>query len=185
MNEPDLTLLGAARNLDPDALVQIFDQYSPRLYLYTLRLCNDPLLADQIVGDVFASFLDQLFLGKGPCTNLRAYLFQSAHNLVIDEHRYMHRRAPLDVLEILPGDDHNVPAPSQDRLLLQAIWRAIQSDLTADQRHVVILRLLEGFSLKETARIVGKKAGHVKVIQNRAIGVLRRVLHYQLAEAAD
>lgn len=185
MAEPDLSLLGAARRLDPDALIKIFDQYSPALYSYALRLCNDPVLADQIVGDVFGSLLDQLVSGKGPCSNLRSYLFQAAHNLVVDEFRYTRRRAPLDVLNLFTGDEHAVPAHTHDRLLLQAVWESIRNDLTADQRHVIILRLLEGFSLRETASIVGKKVGHVKVIQNRAIAVLRRVLHGQLVETAD
>jgi len=39
---------------------------------------------------------------------------------------------------------------------------------------VIILRFLEGFSLRETATIIGKKIDHVKVIQNRALAKLRQ-----------
>ena len=53
-----------------------------------------------------------------------------------------------------------------------------QNDLTNDQRHVVILRYLEGFSLRETAAIIGKEENHVKVIQDRAIAKIRQVLNY-------
>jgi RNA polymerase sigma-70 factor (ECF subfamily) len=48
--------------------------------------------------------------------------------------------------------------------------------LTDDQRHVIILRFLEGFNLNETAAILGKQVGHIKVIQNRAITKLRKAL---------
>jgi RNA polymerase sigma factor (sigma-70 family) len=48
-----------------------------------------------------------------------------------------------------------------------------------DQRHVIILRFLEGFSVHETAVIIGKEESNVKVIQNRAIAALRRALGYE------
>jgi RNA polymerase sigma factor (sigma-70 family) len=67
-------------------------------------------------------------------------------------------------------------------LLYETIRRAIMNDLTDDQRHVIILRFMEGFSLKETAAIMGKKVGNVKVIRTRAIAVLREALDYQLVE---
>ena len=53
----------AARNIDRDALIAIFDQYSPVLYRYSLRLCADPIVADQIVGDVFSRYLEQVAVG--------------------------------------------------------------------------------------------------------------------------
>jgi DNA-directed RNA polymerase specialized sigma24 family protein len=43
---------------------------------------------------------------------------------------------------------------------------------------------MEGFSLKETAAIIGKKVGNVKVIQTRAISALRRALDYQIVETS-
>jgi RNA polymerase sigma-70 factor (ECF subfamily) len=57
--------------------------------------------------------------------------------------------------------------------------QAIREELTEDQRHVIILRFLEGFSLRETAKIVGKQVNYVKVIQNRGIAALRKVLGYE------
>ena len=70
--ESDLSLLDAAKNMNQEALIKIFDLYSSALYNYALRICNDPLEADQVVGDVFAKLLDQLSAGHGPSTNLRS-----------------------------------------------------------------------------------------------------------------
>ena len=53
---------------------------------------------------------------------------------------------------------------------------AINNKLTEDQRHVIILRFLEGLNLKETAEIVGKNTNSVKVLQSRGIAKLRQVL---------
>ena len=58
---------------------------------------------------------------------------------------------------------------------------AIRNDLTEDQRHVIVLRFLEGFSLRETADIIGKQVYNVKVIQNRGIVKLRKALGYKVS----
>ena len=180
--EADITLLAAARKMDGEALIRIFDLYSPALYKYAFRLCNNAVMADQIVGDVFAKLVAHLSAGAGPRTNLRSYLFEMAHHLIVDAARYSHRWAPIEVVSSTRTDDSSTSATAKDRMLLEALLRAILHDLTEDQRHVIFLRFMEGFSIKETALIVGKKVGNVKVIQNRAIAALRKALDYQIVE---
>ena len=89
--ETEITLLEAARSMNQEALVAIFDLYATPLYNYALRLCSDPVAADNVVGDVFAKFLDQLAAGKGPNTNLRSYLYQTTYHLIVDEARFSRR----------------------------------------------------------------------------------------------
>ena len=173
-----MTLLDAARRMDKDALVEIFDRYASALYKYTLRLCSDPVMADHIVGDVYAKLLENLSAGKGPGENLRAYLYQMAYHLVIDAARTSHRSEPLEVVAFTHHDAPSTDVTAENRALLKTARHAIQHNLTADQRHVIILRFLEGFSLKETAAILGKEVNNVKVIQARAIGVLRNALAF-------
>lgn len=168
--------------MDKDALVKIFDLYSPALYNYAYRLCNDSLMADYIVGDVFAKLLDQFSSGNGPRTNLRSYLYEAVYHRIVDEARYSYRAAPLEVVETVNRDGYSAYVSLEDRMMMNTIRLAIQSALTPDQRHVVILRFLEGFSLIETAAILGKEVGHIKVIQNRAIAVLRRALEEHIVK---
>ena len=181
--EADISLLEAARSMNQEALVAIFDLYSAPLYSYALRLCNDPLAADNVVGDVFAKFLDQLAAGKGPNTNLRSYLYQTTYHLIVDEARFSHREAPLEVIDYVQGNGngHTPFTGLENRILLDTLVMAIRNELTEDQRHVIVLRFLEGFSLRETADIIGKQVYNVKVIQNRGIAKLRKVLGYKVS----
>jgi RNA polymerase sigma-70 factor (ECF subfamily) len=48
--------------------------------------------------------------------------------------------------------------------------------LTPDQQNVLTLRFGNGFSLEQTAKIMGKSVNAVKVLQFRATASLRRVL---------
>jgi len=59
--------------------------------------------------------------------------------------------------------------------IFELIVHAIPPDLADDQRHVIPLHFLEEFSLCETAAISGKDISLVKVIQSRAIAMLRNV----------
>lgn len=174
--ETDATLLNAARKMDEAALIEIFDRYASALYNYAFRLCSDPVVADQIVGDVFAKLLEQLSMGNGPTTNLRSYLYETTYHRLIDETRYLQRRVPLEVADWFHHGSDSAFLQLEDQIIFEQIVKAIRHELTDDQRHVIILRFMEEFSLRETAAIMGKTVDHIKVIQNRAIAALRKSL---------
>lgn len=177
----EVPLLEAARSMNREALIEIFDLYSSPLYNYALRLCNDPLRADHIVGDVFAKLLDQWSSGSGPSTNLRAYLYETTYHLIVDESRSSRREAPLELVDFFRHDGYSTLVNLENRMLFETVIAAIRKELTEDQRHVIILRFLEGFSLRETADIMGKEVYNVKVIQNRGVAKLRKALGYKVA----
>lgn len=174
----EAALLRATRKLDPEALTAVFDTYAPAIYQYGLRLCHDAIEADNIVGDVFAQLLEHLSAGKGPLTNLRSYLYQIAYHLVVDRARHNQRFIRLEAAIDAPARLVSTSTQSrvEERALMDALLSALHNELTADQRHVIILRFLEDFSLGETAAIIGKSVTNVKVIQNRAIAKLRKCL---------
>ena len=180
--EADIKLFTAGRKMDRAVLSEIFDLYAPALYKYAFRLCYNAVRADQIVGDVFAKLLENLSAGGGPITNLRPYLFEIAYHIFVDEVRYFHRLVPIEDVDLTYNDGNSTSISAENRVLFETVHRAILNNLTDDQRHVIILRFLEGFSIKETALIIEKKANNVKVIQIRAISVLRNALDYQVVE---
>lgn len=181
--ENDLELLNSARKWNKDALEKIFDLYASALYNYALRLGHDPIMADHIVGDVFAKLLEQLSSGKGPRTNLRSYLYQATYHMIIDHGRSSQRKAPLEVVDSFRDDLHSASAGLEEQSMFDVILNGIRNDLTEDQRHVIVLRFLEGFGVNETAMILGKEVSHIKVIQGRAIAKLRKGLGYSGTES--
>ena len=80
-------LLTQAGQFDSRALAEIYDLYSPRLYRYAMRLLGDDCAAEDCVSETFSRFLKALQAGKGPRDYLQAYLFRTAHNLVVDHYR--------------------------------------------------------------------------------------------------
>lgn len=182
----DNALLKAARRFDEEALTAIFDLYSSPLYSYALRLTSDELFSDFVVGDTFGKLLEELRKGEGPKTNLRSYLYQTTYHLIIDESRKNRREAPLEIADCVfvnnNFDISGIPKQTEKNNVLNTVFEAMKVHLTEDQQHVLFLRFLEDFSLKETAEIIGKEVNNIKVIQNRGLAKLRKVLSIQLGE---
>ena len=168
-------LLRAARNLNKEALTEIFDCYSVELYNYALRIYRNPLVADKVVGEVFAKFLDQLAAGNGHDNHLRSCLYRITYHLMADEMQFSNQSKTFESLEHVEGDGHKSAMGLKYKILLDALPLTAKNDLTEEQRHVIILRFLEGFSLHETADIIGKDVNHVKALQNQGITNLRKI----------
>lgn len=171
----DLAWLSGARDRDPNALAAIFDGYAPALYKYALRLHGDSAEADAIVGDVFAELLEQLTEGKGPGENLRLYLYQIACHRVMDLATHSRRSNGLD--GSLTAGPNGIPSSQNEgRELLAVLEAALHRDLSAEQRNILVLRLIEGFSSLETATITGQSVGNVEAIQSQAVAILRSIM---------
>lgn len=175
-------LIKAIWKLDQEALSSVFEQYAPLIYKYALRICHSPLEADDAVGEVFSRLVDGLSKGKGPRENLRSYLYQTAYHVIVDNARLHKYYASPDELLNLSREKDSTSKEAEEHQNLQLLQAAIHTALTEDQKHVIVLRFLEGFDLRETAAILGKEINNVKVIQNRAIAKLREALDSQANE---
>jgi RNA polymerase sigma-70 factor (ECF subfamily) len=145
----------AGKYLDEDTLTAIFDQFAPVIYRYALRLCHDPALADNIVGDAFAQLLEQFATGKGPRSDPRLYLYQIAYRSIV---KYLRDSQPNPLAEpVVSASDQSQPQDDKEALI-----SALNNELTEDQRHVVILYFLEDFNFKETATVLGKNVGEIR-----------------------
>jgi RNA polymerase sigma-70 factor (ECF subfamily) len=166
-------LLSLARELDPQALSQIYDQYSPAIYRYAMRLMGNITLAEECVAETFSRLLQMLHAGKGPREHLQAYLYRVAHNWITDQYR----REPLmdELAETLAGESDSPEEVVSQRIHQQRLQDAIRQ-LTPDQQQVIALKYLEDCENEEIALVLGKPVGAVKSLQHRALASLQRFL---------
>ena len=168
-------LLQLAKQYDQQALVEIYDLYSPALYRYAVRLLNNTDLAEECVAESFSRLLSALRKNGGPKTNLRAYLYRVAHNWITDQYR---RQLPHETVEDI--DQHADPASTTSQIVDQRFEREKVRQailhLTPDQRQVITLKFLEGWSNAEIAKSINKPVGAVKSLQHRALQTLRQRL---------
>jgi RNA polymerase sigma-70 factor, ECF subfamily len=168
-------LLERARQIDLDALAEIYDTFSPPIFRYAFRLTGSEDQAEECVAEVFSRFLNALHAGGGPHQHLKAYLYRVAHNWITDQYR---RQPPPPLpfeAELLGSSDHDTAENAVDNMD-QAQVRAVLQLLTPDQRQVIVLKYYEGFTNEEAAEALHKPVGAVKSLQHRALDALRRML---------
>lgn len=113
--------------------------------------------------------------GHGPRDNLKAWLYQTAHHLVIDYYRRQKHRNHLALSDDLI-DASDDPVRSAEGHLSAKRVRAALHCLTLEQQQVIVLKYLEGLSNAEVSDITGKPVGAVKSLQHRALVALRSEL---------
>ncbi len=168
------TLLQRAHSFDQAALAEIYDQYSPGVYRYAYRLLGDACLAEDCVADTFSRFLQALRGGGGPQDALQAYLYRVAHNWITDQYRRQ-PPPPLELDEEISDGKESVEESVAQKQQVDRL-RAALVRLTPDQRHVIVLKFLEGWENEMIAALLKKPVGAIKALQHRAVESLHRML---------
>jgi RNA polymerase sigma-70 factor (ECF subfamily) len=175
---PETELLALARHLDSRALAQVYDQYSPELYRYAMRLLGDTSLAEDCVAETFHRFLQAISHGAGPREYVRAYLYQIAHNWITDQFRRNHPGVELTDNMVEFGE--SLEETSEQHFLRSQVRLALRQ-LTPDQRQVIVLKYWEDWENEEVARALNKPVGAVKSLQHRALAALQRHMEKEMA----
>lgn len=172
----EATLLRRARQLNEQALAEIYDTLSPAIYAYAMRLLGDAELAEECVAETFSRFLNALHVGGGPQDYLKAYLYRVAHNWITDRFRNPRNEASLDQEMELTASTNDEPHINLADELEKQELRAALALLTPEQRQVITLKYLEDLDNAEIAQAIQKPIGAVKSLQHRALASLRRIL---------
>jgi len=170
------SILAQARELDEKALAAIHDEHYPTIYRYVRYRLEDEQLVEDIAAEVFLRFLDTVKRKGGEIRDVRAWLIGTAMNLINDHLRRKYRRPTenledLEFLAALETPEHAAESSDVRRRVSDAMRK-----LTTEQQQVISMRFVLEYSVEETARMMRKTAGAVKVLQFRALASLRRLL---------
>lgn len=175
MSDSNLSKPGSAPAADRAPLSAAYDQYHLPIYRYIYRQVGEVETARDLAAETFRHLLTAVKQGNGPRDNLKAWLYQTAHHLVIDYYRRQKHRNHLPLAEDVI-DLNDDPVRSAEGQLTAGQVRAALHGLTPEQQQVIVLKYLEGLSNAEVAEITGKPVGAVKSLQHRALVALRSEL---------
>lgn len=167
--------LALARAGDPrgfDALVGWLER--PLVGFLRARGSDD---AEALANEVLVRAFTRIDTFSGNAVQFRAWVFRIARNALIDERRHRARR--VDTVPTDPQDLPDTAAPTTDVIddvHARERVEALLAVLTDDQREIVLLRVVAGLSVDETAEVVGRRPGAVRSMQNRALNRMRRAL---------
>lgn len=172
-NWDESDMLDGLRSLDAQAIGVIYDRYSTDVYRYVRYRLDDEHQAEDIASDVFVQLLEALQNGRGPQTNIKAWLLSTAAHIVTDQLRRAYRRPTTSIPENL-ADLTAAPTDEFDHRERSRDFKRAYAQLTDEQQHVLALRFGEGYSLEETAGVLKKNINAVKALQFRALAALQR-----------
>jgi len=179
----DLALVAKARAGDRPALDVLVERYTPRVNKLSAQLMGD--LED--ARDAAQESLVKL------CTRLRQFRGDAQfatwmHRLVVNTCKDLQERKRVRTTEPLREDE---PAGEDGDPLRATLLGDLRSDLaqglallSADQRAVVVLRDVLGFSYEDIARAASMPVGTVKCYVHRGRARLRAGLEEPLAPVA-
>jgi RNA polymerase sigma-70 factor, ECF subfamily len=158
-----------ARDGDVDALRLLFLLYADNVFGYVVSIVHDEHDAEDLTSEVFARLPRALGLYKPGATPFAAWLLRVARNAALD---HLRRERTVPSAEVhLAGE----PAGPHERDRLAGLRTALAA-LPADQRQVVVLRLLAGLSPGEVADRLDRSVDAVHALQHRGRRRLRREL---------
>ncbi|HEX7051855.1 MAG TPA: sigma-70 family RNA polymerase sigma factor [Longimicrobiales bacterium] len=176
---PDRHLLARARAGDEEAFRLLVERYEPVVASTVIGMLGPGDEADDVGQETFIRFYRSLDRFRGEAS-LATYLRRIAMNLSLNalerRRRWLRRFVSRDRVAAPlpePGEDGEAVIEARER---QALVRAALDRLGPKHRPVVVLRMIDGCSTRETAEILGIPEGTVLSRLARALERIERDL---------
>lgn len=166
-------------------LERAIEQYGNATYNFAFRLTHNEADARDLTQEAFLRVY-RAWQSFKPGTSFLSWIYRIVTNLHRDELRRRKGRyleeIPEDDTQYHSGDRPLAVAPIDDyveSLFSEPLAKALD-ELGAEQRQIVMLADVEGFSYHEIAGIVGCSVGTVRSRLHRARALLRRLVNAQM-----
>ena len=159
------------------AFGDLYDHYHAMIYRFIAVKVGRREEAEDLTHQVFLSAWLNIRNYEHRGHPFSSWLYQIARNQVVDHYRAKRNELNIDAVD---PEIFAEPAAAEftlpTKLDMEQVRRAIDQ-LKPDYQDIIIMRFIEDISLKETANILKKTEGAVKLMQHRAVRELKRILH--------
>lgn len=186
-------LLRLLKQGDQDGLRHIKRKYHDKLYSVAYRICNNHPDAEEVLQDVYMTAVQKIDRFEERST-LATWLYRITVNAALMKRRsqrHSKSMVPLESVGPFLGHDDNVlrfdgEARSQDDLLMvKELYEKIEEivgTLPEIYQDVFSLRDLQGYSIKETSRILNTTPAAIKSRLHRGRFFIKEELKRYLAD---
>jgi RNA polymerase sigma-70 factor (ECF subfamily) len=182
----DAALLNAVAAGDRGLFDIFVGRYRDRLYRFLWHQVGDAHRAEDLLQEVFLKSIRAARVGRGPRgADAAAWLFTIARRTVIDYRRACSARPLTLVADSGVLDARRSPPPSELALQEEAVdeAEAALSELPADQREAVVMRVYGELNFRQIGEIVGAPEATIKSRVYAGLAALRTRLSHADSEA--
>jgi RNA polymerase sigma-70 factor (ECF subfamily) len=172
--EDKLLVLRCKRG-SPDALGRVYEKYKDNLLILAIALLNDTSAAEDIVHDVFLSFVR--VIEKFQLTgSLKGYLLTCVANRARNANKAKHQQSIGSNLEETVNTDSDEPASSMIcNEQLQQLCNAM-AQLPYEQRETIMLHFQAAITFRAIAKSLGISVNTAKSRYRYGLNKLRLIL---------
>ena len=172
-----IALVELARGGDSEAFGMLYDHYNASVYRFIYYRVGSVALAEDLASETFFRALRSMSSFKWQGKDFGAWLMTIARNLTADHYKAGRTRLEYATEDMgahdsaTEGPETAVLASLTNEALLQAL-----NELPTEQQECLIMRFLQGLSIAETAKVLGRSDGAVKQLQLRGVRNLAKLL---------
>lgn len=172
-----IALVELARGGDSEAFGMLYDHYQTSVYRFIYYRVGSVALAEDLTSETFFRALRSMSSFKWQGKDFGAWLMTIARNLTADHYKAGRTRLEYATEDMgahdsaTEGPETAVLASLTNEALLQAL-----AELPTEQQECLIMRFLQGLSIAETAKVLGRSDGAVKQLQLRGVRNLAKLL---------
>jgi len=163
--ESDERVLIESAQRDPRRFVELYERNFERVYSYVVGRVRDRSEAEDVTAEVFHQALANLDAFEWRGVPFAAWLYRIAANAMVDRAK---RNAREQTLDLETEDDTDLEQVEERAQVFRMV-----DELPEDQSKVVRMRFMEGQSIRDIAKDIGRSEGAVKQLQFRALQSLR------------
>ncbi|MGH8960501.1 MAG: sigma-70 family RNA polymerase sigma factor [Jatrophihabitantaceae bacterium] len=166
-----------AQSGDGEAFGRLYDRYVDSVYRYIYYRVNDRALAEDFTSETFLRALRRIGSISYQGRDIGAWFVTIARNIVLDHVKSARHRLEVTTADTPEGHDRAAgPEAAVIESLTNERLMAAVNQLGDEQRECVMLRFIQGFSVSETASVMGKNDGAIKALQHRAVRKLAELV---------
>lgn len=159
-----------------EAFSDLYDIYSKQIYRYVYFKVPTKERAEDITSDVFLRCWE--YINKhNTIKNFQAFIYQIARNLIADFYKKTKDLTMPEDAESIIGE--NSLSSSIDNV---SDWQLLDKKLrelgkiNGKWQEVVMLKHIEGYSIKEISKIIGESGANTRVLIHRAMEKLKELM---------
>ena len=172
-----IALVELARKGDAEAFGLLYDHYQGSVYRFLYYRVGSVALAEDLTSETFFRALRSMSSFRWQGKDFGAWLMTIARNLTTDHYKASRTRLESTTEDMSPhdsateGPESAVLASLTNEALLSAL-----KQLPAEQQECLIMRFLQGLSIAETAKVLGRSDGAIKQLQLRGVRNLAKLM---------
>jgi RNA polymerase sigma-70 factor (ECF subfamily) len=173
--DKDHELIKQAQRGDTHAFGELYEIHAPVIYRYLFAHLENAMDAEDLTGEVFLKAWQSLPKYSERGIPFLAFLFRIAHNVLVDQYRRNQRidpKSPED-MDGYKEDESTEPVDLVGNQMEHQHIMKVLSKLRTDYQSVLTLRFISELSPEETAQVMNRSVGAIRVLQHRALGALR------------